>query len=152
MKLNKCVFYWLVTLAFFSFLLSEENDPINLNSQSNKPLFVSLGNHCSTALFISNGGRRVAAFPFDWILTLDSSKFELLLQNNFHFFLDKNFLIQAQDGTIVNTFYNINFRHDWPLPLQDFDSNLLQIQEKYQRRIKRFNKLINFKGRVYFVR
>jgi hypothetical protein len=102
------------------------------------------------AWFLGNNDLRFAAYPFDWLLTLDHPSFILLLQEEFSNFMNENYLVRFPKGNIINTYYKVDFRHDWPD--SDFEQNTPLIREKYQRRIKRFFELGHYLGRVYFFR
>ncbi len=107
------------------------------------PLFVSLGSNCDVAYSLEFSGLRHAAFPLDWLLTIDGNKFIELIENGFQHFLDEEFLAW-NNHVLVNSYYHIEFRHDFePLP---------ELREKYQRRIDRFYKLNEYQGKVFFIR
>jgi len=119
------------------------------------PLFISLGSHCEVANFIGYYGLRTAAYPFDWMLTLHESLIAVLEQD-FAYFVDERFLVPHRFG-VVNSYYNIDFRHDWPDFGQswykmDFRRILPEVQDKYQRRIGRFYDLTEHVGKVFFIR
>lgn len=153
MNIRKITLCWSLFLLCFGYLFAEDSDEnLNLNFESNSPIFVSLGCQCEVAHYLRHHGRRISAFPFDWIVTANFSYFQLLLQEDFKYFLDQRYLVQHPDGSKVNTYYNINFRHDWPTPDLEPEQSYAQILEKYQRRIKRFYDLNQYKGKVYFIR
>jgi hypothetical protein len=120
-----------------------------------KKRIVGLGSHCEVAGNLRFNDARVQAYPFDWLLTTDHAKFELLLERDFVDFLNPDHLHHhLPAGNVVNTLYNIDFRHDHTLEnpefLPDFTGPVL---EKYERRIQRFRELeAEGLGTVYFVR
>lgn len=120
-----------------------------------QPLYVSLGAHCEVANFIGYNGLRTAAYPFDWMLTLNRSLISVLEQDFIHF-VDSTYLKHHRYG-VVNTYYQIDFRHDWPdfgfsWPQMDIRKTLPEIQDKYERRISRFYELADHQGKVFFIR
>ncbi len=114
------------------------------------PLFFSLGSNCEIANMLGHSGLRHAAGPLDWVLTLDYDRFLLLLENDFEGFVDERFLTQYPDTHVINSLYNIDFRHDWPD--LDFAKHLPEVQERLGRRIQRILELKNHEGKVYFIR
>lgn len=123
------------------------------DQKSNLPIFISLGSHCEPSQQLILNNLRSAAFPFDWLLTLNFPGFISLLQDDFRFLMDKRYLTQDASGVILNTRYQIDFRHelhDWTD--YDFFKHHQEINEKYQRRINRFKQCNYNKGRAYFIR
>ena len=114
------------------------------------PLFFSLGSHCEIADMFGHYGLRHAAGPLDWVLTLDYDRFLLLLENDFEGFVDERFLTQYPDTHVINSLYNIDFRHDWPD--LDFSKHLPEVQSRLGRRINRILDLKHHEGKVYFIR
>lgn len=121
--------------------------------------FVSLGSHCEIAVHLNANHLRKAAFPFDWLLTCNHELFLLLLENDFAFFLDEQFLIQhpTHQHRIENCHYEIEFRHDWPFPdlwcnATRYSQQLQEMHSKYGRRINRFRQLREYQGKVFFIR
>ncbi|MBX7067147.1 MAG: papain-like cysteine peptidase [Parachlamydiales bacterium] len=121
-------------------------------------LIISLGSHCLTASLIRNSGLRSAAYPFDWLLSLDNEGVVQMLDDDFAYFLDEEFLApdslllpKAHAESLVHLKYHVEFVHEG-----NFRSNCLQniqrVKEKYARRIERFKNLAHFPGTVYFVR
>jgi len=117
------------------------------------PIFISLGSHCEPSQQLILNNLRSAAFPFDWLLTLDFEGFLALIQEDFRFFMDKRYIIQNDENALINTYYHIDLRHemhDWPDA--DFPKHYSEIKEKYQRRINRFKECNYNKSRAYFIR
>lgn len=132
-----------VGILFNSRLIADGWDP-NL-ALDQKVTFVSLGSHCEIAMHLNENHLRKAAFPFDWLLTCNHDSFLSLLDNDFAHFLDSNYLIQhpAHQNVLENSYYEIEFRHDWPF---------LDMDLKYDRRTNRFRELRNYQGKVFFIR
>ena len=116
-----------------------------------EPMIISLGSHCEVADAIKSNKFRVTAFPFDWLLTIDLNQFLSLLEEDFAFLMDRAYLNQQPDGSVINTKYNVHFRHDW-FTDRDFEEYFPEINEKYERRIHRFRELNEYKKKVYFIR
>jgi len=160
--LNQFFFSILVMLAFTSSVCADQIDnptedtKISTNYNSVKePFFVSLGSHCYPALFLREFGLRRAAFPFDWCLTNNSEKFLEMIDTDFaHFMDDENFVaLPLKNGTLVHSYYNMQFVHEGTGWGGDDHYQRLQIlKEKYQKRITRFRNLNKHKGKVFFVR
>ena len=121
--------------------------------------FVSLGSHCEIAMHLNSNNLRKAAFPFDWLLTCNYNHFLLLLENDFALFLDEQYLARhpSHQYVIENSYYEIEFRHDWPF--SDLECNetrysqqLQEMNTKYNRRINRFRQLRDYPGKVFFIR
>lgn len=141
--------------AIIKGVVSEQDaDQANL-SQRIEPLFVSLGSWCNVAGHLKVSGLRIAAFPFDWILTIDCEKFLEIFLTDFKYFLDDNYL-SLKNGQIFNYYYNLQCPHEITnddIVNKKTPEQLLEtFKEKYRRRINRFRELENYKGKVYFMR
>jgi hypothetical protein len=130
---------------------------VSLNATDSKnlnpPLFISLGSHCEPSQQLILNNLRSAAFPFDWLLTLNFEGFLALLEDDFKFFMNRGYLVQDSNRVLLNTYYQIDFRHelhDWPD--NDFATHYPEIKEKYRRRISRFKECDYNKNRAYFIR
>lgn len=148
------------SLFFIISLFASEFD-FEGNIQFNKPyLFVPLGCNCWVAQALRTCKAysfRDAAFPFDWLFSLDNDGLVKCLDENFEHFFDKKYFIRYDFTNLENTRYNFQFTHDWPYSGSDATEEkhlgqLAFIREKYTRRIERFNNLRYFKGKVFFVR
>jgi hypothetical protein len=109
---------------------------------------VSLGSGCQVAHQLRVNKRRKEAFPFDWVVSDDIKKVAELIENRFSDYLDSSKLSIRQNVDnperirVRNLEYNIYFMHDFH-NLATFDSDLVAVQEKYQKRIRRFYHLLN---------
>ncbi len=124
-----------------------------------EPLFVSLGSHCEPAVMIREKQLRKAAFPFDWLLTLNHEGFLSVLETDFQYFSDENCLFKnpVHPQILDNSVYKIEYSHDWPfadsvIGEERTKSQIAQMKLKYQRRIDRFRDLRNYPGKVFFIR
>lgn len=118
------------------------------------PLFVSLG-YCEVAVKPREHELRTEAFPFDWLLTLNHERFAELLDNDFAFFLDEQYMFQNPENPsyLENKYYEIEFRHDPPsTPVSYLTDHLQEITPKYEKRISQFRQLGNYPGKVFFIR
>lgn len=149
---------WLATFFFFSVVIlhaDTENlgGDINLEEMKGETLFVSLGCLCRPAAILRECGLRKVAFPFDWNITVDNEKFAELIEDDFLYFLDENFLLTHPNGSaLINTYYHIEFVHDGDWLLHQKEASFLNFFSKYGRRIDRFRKLADYLGKVFFIR
>ncbi len=120
-------------------------------------IFIPIGSNCSVAYFLRKFNLRHIAFPFDWncsslksIVEVLSNNFEGFLENLFigektnrlYFNEDDNNLKISNDFIypIICKKYNILFPHDF----NKIDDNaLLEVKQKYYKRIQRFNDIIS---------
>ncbi|HSX12957.1 MAG TPA: DUF1796 family putative cysteine peptidase [Chlamydiales bacterium] len=142
----------LINLLFFTSILA-------MNSEDKECLFVSLGSHCEPCSFLREFNLRKAGYPFDWIVSFNHREFVSILDENFGHYLDELYFIRHPEYPVLieNTYYKIEFRHDWPF--QDSVLNLEREAEqiegmrlKYDRKITRFRNLNDYKGKVFFIR
>lgn len=132
----------------------EEAEKANLHELIQEPIFVSLGSYCDTAHIMRACEIRKAAFPFDWITSLDSEKFLAILQEDFAHFLDRKSLLpmNKDPGPLLNTYYHLEFLHEGDFRDVLYFPNMKKLQSKYQRRIERFRALREHQGKVVFLR
>lgn len=142
----------LVLLCIFHSLIfcEEASEEINIHQFTSEPLFISLGSWCNVAINLRDYGLRKAAFPFDWIASVDGEKFLELIKGDFEHFLDEDYLF-VKDGHFFNDYYRIELPHDYCANSEEMEC-WVSLNEKYQRRIKRFQELENYRGKVYFIR
>lgn len=131
------------------------------------PTIISLGWDCEVAFRLREFGLRDQAFPFDWLQVASFNSIYKLIKNKFSYFLAKEFLIK-KDLNVNNTYYNINFGHDFPTDVSDVCENmeivpegkikdnfldyLALVAEKYSKRIERLYGILNSKKTVIFIR
>lgn len=146
---------------FFSIILGNGLHGKDLEIQANcagidfectQPLFVSLGSFCGPASTIKTAGLRMGAFPFDWMLSVDGEKIIEILEDNFFHFFEKSYLKPFVNGVLLQKYYHMEFSHEGVWNNQNFSQNFTDFLAKYQRRIERFRKLNNYKGKVFFMR
>jgi hypothetical protein len=122
------------------------------NISDEKPLFVSLGSMCYSAQLIKDAGYRVASYPFDWSLTIDSEGMIEALESRLADFLTDEYLVMHPGGLLSNTHYRIIFAHEGGWQGELYGSKIQEFKERFTRRIARFLSLNNYKGKVCFLR
>jgi hypothetical protein len=125
----------------------------------NSPIFISLGCNCWSAQAIRHAGLRECAFPFDWLFSKDADGLNRAFDEDFAHFTDKEYFVKDDYDRVAvrNTYYGMIYTHDWPFHGNSISEDLYgpyldAIKMKYDRRIERFRKLKNFKGKVFFLR
>lgn len=146
--LSMCFFVWIL-----GSLHADDETISQPDLEKQATLYIGLGADCRVATKIGQFGVRKAAFPFDWILSVSSSGISHLIRDGFEFFLDERFFVRHKRYLhfVVNSYYNIEFRHEWN-SYDKYKETLNDIQLKYQRRIDRFYRLRQYKGKVFFIR
>jgi len=124
-----------------------------------EPLFVSLGSHCEIAGHLRENGLRARAFPFDWLVSLNSMHLVQLLEEDFARFLNPSYFVRDPEhlDRLENSAYTLEFRHDWSFADFRFDvqrgeKQFDELVHKYSRRIARFRELRAYKDTVFFLR
>ncbi len=134
----------------------------------NSIVCISLGIDCEGTQQLRNHNLRFEAFPFDWNQTFDIDGLLRILENDFSNFLYKDYLV-PQGVFVKNTYYNINFIHDFPNSvtrqasddaeisdlgeiLANFSDALPIVKQKYDRRIKRFQEVLLSGKEILFFR
>lgn len=139
------------------------------------PIIIPLGFDCHVATELRLHKLRSQAFPFDWNITSFNAVYKAI-QEDFAHFLNENYLIMHSDEYgIINTYYGIDFRHDFPnrnpsvspekqidfidpsdMPHYKICKNFLDfiepVREKYNRRIRRFYDAVSGNSKVIFIR
>jgi len=127
-----------------------------------KVMCVSLGWNCFPALNFNKSSLRYASFPFDWNQTSFYGLYHLL-ENSFADFLNPEYLVYERPGSagILNIKHAIAFSHDFPVVrdaqgidhvVDNYVDYIPEIQEKYDRRIKRLYAVCSMAKHVYFFR
>ena len=104
---------------------------------------ISLGYFCSIAIDLEKLGLRKESSPFDWTIS-DLVGVIYAIENNFNGFLEEEFLCQSKlnRSHYQNIRYGVQFFHDFDA-YRPLSEQLPLVQEKYDRRIKRFYKSIS---------
>ncbi len=123
-------------------------------------LIYSLGADCACATYLKINNLRLYSGPFDWLTHCKFSTRMKLILNNFEEFLNIEDLRPLEKDLSIHNDNNCDyyenikngiwFYHDFPcgVPLKQSYS---VVKEKYNRRIKRFYKLINKKKNILLV-
>ena len=99
---------------------------------------IPIGHRCTSALACKYSNIRKFSLPFDWIVPSFPNKIQKVLENNF-----SDFIPDVHNNNFFNK-YGINFTH--------FNSDKNAGIEEYERRIIRFNTVINETNKKkYFV-
>lgn len=130
----------------------------NLTKQRPKITAISLGPNCQVAGHLRLAGiQKEKSFPFDWMDTTNFDGLLKLFQENFKYFLHKEYLTKDKEEIrIYNTYYKIFFVHDFPtinnpvvnefnLATKIPDNFLIyldQVKEKFEKRIWRIRNLL----------
>ncbi len=110
---------------------------------------ISLGAFCFIAGDLRRLNLRTAAYPFDWNIT-DIETMINLIDNGFSDFTNINFLQKNNDNQRI--FFD-NKKYSLLRFVHDYDENMhnaIDVEKKYDRRIKRFYNAI--KNKTLFVR
>ena len=120
-------------------------------------LYISFGAVCSCSTILRDSRLQFWSYPFDWIGGADVVYRANLVKNDFEGWLnaeDFRFIGTREHPEPKNIFFNdktrIVYNHDFKIntPLEDCIDD---VREKYNRRIKRMNELINKADNVLFV-
>jgi hypothetical protein len=125
-----------------------------LSLNNHREIYVSLGLHCWIASKIRDDGKRVAAFPFDWVGCFNYKSLINCIKNGLRDFTNVKYLERSPEGCVNNTLYNLGFPHDWTHQKSSditSDPEHKNVIEKYERRIARFLGLNQYTGHVFFV-
>jgi hypothetical protein len=115
---------------------------------------ISLGCNCTVAHHLQRNFLRTESLPFDWLITPQGNKVQLLTENRFRDFPGRNNLEEIPNvlpyGNFLDKKYNARLVHD-------FIANGLDIQydyifEKYRRRGSRFLEILNSGEKCLFIR
>lgn len=131
----------------------EDSELIDLEQFKEEPMFISLGSFCQPSHMLRYCELRKAAFPFDWIMSLDGEALIEILEDDFKYFLsDEYFVPYGPAGHLLNTYYHLEFLHEGDFNGSQFLPNIMNLKIKYQRRIDRFRQLSNYRGKIIFLR
>lgn len=100
--------------------------------------YISLGYFCSVAMELEKMGLRSESSPFDWLIS-DFNGVLCSIESRFEDFLNPAFLSQNKINRshYKNTKLNLQFFHDFN-PYTPLQEQLPAVQDKYNRRIRRF--------------
>lgn len=127
--------------------------------QKEYDVIFSLGNNCLPAMKLREHDLRRFAGPLDWVGSPNLSKVTNLLKHNFSRFLELENLrgiqyVSDTDILVLDELNHISFNHDFKTDRNTLDEflDLPLIKEKYERRIKRFQRTLEEKNQILFIR
>ena len=119
----------------FSYTINNSNNFVIENDY----YVIPFGHRCSTAIACNYANIRYFSLPFDWGMLFFPKTIQNILENNFIGFTDFTYL----DNNIYNARYNFGSIHY----NTDHDINV----KTFNRRINRFNDIINQLKKIYFI-
>jgi hypothetical protein len=119
----------------------------------NEPLVISLGPNCGMTGALRDMGLRKAAYPFDWIMSVDLLGLIAMFRDDFAFFFDASYFKVDKGGLLFHHYYHLEFSHEGNfMTTSNFTGQLNALKEKYLRRINRLREVRNHQGPVFFIR
>ena len=118
-------------------------------------IYISIGLNCDVSIELRKRNIKTFTFPFDWNIKNYESIY-LLLKDNFKHLFDKDKLLYTEftdqynkkNKIVVNTYYDFIFVHDFLINEDNYD----EVYKKYNRRIERFNQILNDpNNNIFFV-
>ena len=119
-------------------------------------LIFSIGEACSCSSLIRSLNYQNYSYPFDWIAGCSFKERCKILANDFKDFINKEDLEYLQQVSITNNdvykdkYNNIVFNHDFTTGIP-FDEMYVKVKEKYDRRINRLLKNIEYAKNILLV-
>jgi hypothetical protein len=113
------------------------NNPNNFVIKNNDYFVIPFGHRCASALACKIANIRKFSLPFDWTCPSLPDKIQQVLENNF-------------DDYIPDV-YNGQFSNKYGFSLVHFNKNIKIGIEEYERRINRFNDIMNQPTKKYFI-
>lgn len=142
----------MVLFLFLCFHLLASSPDLS-NSILHEPLVISLGPNCGITGIIREKNLRKAAYPLDWILSIDFSGLIAMLDDDFSFFFDDRYLQPDKGGLLFHHYYHLEFSHEGNfLTASNFQEKCEALKEKYSRRVNRLREVMNYQGPVFFIR
>jgi hypothetical protein len=115
--------------------ISEQIEPIRRDTDFD---VIPFGHRCTSALACSFASLRKTSLPFDWVIPAHADIIMKILKNDFTDFIPAD----IRDGNMVNS-YGISLAH--------FPKDIEEGISAYNRRIRRFKKIMENGKRKYFV-
>nr|WP_255643142.1 DUF1796 family putative cysteine peptidase [Acidocella sp. KAb 2-4] len=110
---------------------------------------VSLGYACDVAHQIRRILHQTESYPFDWLLT-PLNAVQTLIQTGFDGFLAPENLVH-EHNYVLDRETGIKYLHDFK-NLENFSGEIMEIREKYSRRVARWQDLMRHQASILFVR
>ena len=137
-----------------------------LEKNSHKPLYISLGEDCAISYHLQLLGLRESAFPFDWAIHKDTSKLiefirDIFADNNSIFFDKNNWKLKPikndthiiEDANTFSKFRAIHTVYKCEYPHEFTESvDWIIFVNKYMRRINRFKEIAKSDRKIIFIR
>jgi hypothetical protein len=119
--------------------------------------YIGVGRDCQVAEELKAFGLRKASYPFDWFVSRNFNTVIMAIEEDFEFFLDIDYLIYREgSGYIENSHYSFLYNHFFPtvnwIIVPNWGDYLPAVQTTQNRRIKRFQDLLNSQDTVVFIR
>ena len=130
-----------------------------MNCVSIPYVYIGIGGDCAVAYQLRKLNLQNEAFPFDWIRSNRIQMITDTLQNNFSNFFE--YTLKNGTDNFINFESNLTSRIHLkltngiilPHESKGFEFDRIEYEEKYKRRIERFNKVVSDKNiRKIFVR
>lgn len=142
-------------------------------SEAKGTTIISLGQACTVAGALREYGIRVAAYPFDWIVSPFAGLYQALEDDFIHFLQEDSLIIRSYDKYGIVDYYGFEYVHDFPamqpndefaeligeghvtggVLRDDWKSFLPQVKAKYTRRIERLHNVLSTAvENVYLIR
>ncbi len=131
-----------------------KEDPVILDYNCTDPLFVPLGSWCGPNFKLEKARLRKCAFPFDWTLSVNEDKLVDLLERDFDHFLEQEYISIVANHLVIAE-YGMEFPHFSDEGINhrsEFESFYTRFSSVYKRRINRFRRLNEYRGKVVFIR
>ena len=113
------------------------NNSNNIVTNSNDCHLIPFGYNCAASLACNFANLRKFALPFDWVSPLPPDVIQNILENKL-----TDFIPDVRNGIFTNK-YNCEFPH--------FNKNTEEGISAYERRITRFNDIMNDSKKKYFI-
>jgi hypothetical protein len=134
-------------------------DSAQIPSFHNSSVYIGIGGDCAIAYQLRKLNLSNEAYPFDWVRINKIDMIVDTLQNNFSNFFE--YELKKGSEQFFNFEYNLTSRIHLklkngiilPHESKQFEFDRIEYEEKYKRRIERFNKVVSDKNiRKIFVR
>lgn len=114
------------------------NNPNNKIIKYDNCYIIPIGHRCATSLACIYAQIRKFSLPFDWGIPWYPNTIQKILENDF-----KDFCNFKGNGYIYNPTYNFGSEH--------FNNDINVLVNTFERRIERFNNIINEQKKIYFI-
>lgn len=111
------------------------NNPNNFLIQNTDFYAIPFGLRCTSAIVCKYANIRKFSLPFDWTIPLYPNKIQQILENNFDYFLPD----------VPRNYFN-----KYSVGLAHFNKDIEKGIDEYNRRIMRFNEIINERNKKFY--